>query len=77
MSLKVDCGIFSDKLLQLFNLGILRLVTIYEKMLFKVSVKLCASVSFPKFCILDVWQSFEYAHGGVCASFAKLIHTTL
>ena len=77
VALKVDCGIVSGKRLQFLNLVILRLMTTFEKMLFKVSVRLNVIVSFTKISILDVWHDCQYVPGVVYTSFAELIYIIL
>ena len=50
-ALKVGCGILSDKGLQFLNLRIFKLVTIFEKSVFKVSATLPSSMTVSSFSV--------------------------
>ena len=50
-ALKVGCGILSDKGLQFLNFRIFKLVTIFEKSVFKVSATLPSSMTVSSFSV--------------------------
>ena len=58
IALKVVCGILSDKEVQLSDLGIFKLVIIFEKHVFNVSATLLSSWLFRHFLLEMFFQNF-------------------
>ena len=58
VALKVGCRILSDKRLQFLNLGIFKLVTIFEKNVFNVSATLSSSITTSSFSFRTILSEF-------------------
>ena len=58
IALKVGCGILFDKGLQFLNLGIFKLVAIFEKNVFNVSATLPSSMTISSFSIRTILSEF-------------------